>query len=52
MLPVYLKTMPSITLELVWSTSEANSDWMHDIVKYLQIGELPEDMKQAHRLRI
>ncbi|KAL6319794.1 hypothetical protein AAG906_036854 [Vitis piasezkii] len=33
-------------------TNEANSGWMHDIVKYLQTGELPEDEKQAHRLRI
>ena len=25
---------------------------MHDIVRYLQTGELPEDGKQAHKLRI
>ena len=25
---------------------------MHDIVKYLKTGELPEDEKQMHKLRI
>ena len=35
MLPNYLKAMSSITLELVWNTSEPSSNWMHDIVKYL-----------------
>ena len=34
------------------STNEVNSGWMHDIVKYLQTGELPKDEKQAHKLRI
>ena len=52
MLPVYLKATPSITPELVCRTNEANSGWMHDIVKYLQTGELLEDEKQEHRLRI
>ena len=52
MLPIYLKATPSITPELVCRTNEVNSGWMHDIVKYLQTGELPEDEKQAHRLHI
>ena len=52
MLPVYLKATPSITPEPVCRTNEANSGWMHDIVKYLKTGELPEEEKQAHRLRI
>lgn len=40
MLPIYLKVMPSIAPKLVCNTSEANSYWMYDIMKYLQIGEL------------
>ena len=52
MLPVYLKATPSITFEPVCSTNEANSGWMHDIVKYLKTRELLEDEKQAHILCI
>ena len=52
MLPVYLKVTPLITPKPMCSTNEVNSGWMHDIVKYLQTGELPKDEKQAHKLRI
>ena len=52
MLPIYLKATPLITPKPMCNTSEANSYWMHDIVKYLQTGELPKDGKQAHKLRI
>ena len=52
MLPVYLKATFSITPKPMCNTSEANFCWMHDIVKYLKIGELPKDGKQAHKLRI
>ena len=40
MLPVYLKAAPSITLEPVCNTSQIDSGWMLNIVKYLQIGEI------------
>ncbi|RVW86646.1 hypothetical protein CK203_039785 [Vitis vinifera] len=36
----------------VCSTNEADPGWMHDIAKYLQMGELPEDEKQTYKLRI
>ena len=52
MLPIYLKVTPSITPEPMCSTSEANSGWMHDIMRYLQIEELSEDEKQVYKLRI
>ena len=35
MLPIYLKVMPSITLESVCNTNEEDSRWMLDIIKYL-----------------
>ena len=45
MLPVYLKAAPSITLEPMCNTSQTNSGWMLNIVKYLQIGEVLGDEK-------
>ena len=41
MLPVYLKVAPSITLEPMCNTSQTNSSWMLNIVKYLQTREVP-----------
>ncbi|KAL6321503.1 hypothetical protein AAG906_019683 [Vitis piasezkii] len=52
MLPIYLKATPLITPRPMCNTSEANSYWMHDTVKYLKTRELPKDGKQAHRLCI
>ena len=52
MLPVYLKVAPSITLEPMCNTSQTNSSWMLNIVKYLQTREVPWDEKQVHKLHI
>ena len=52
MLPVYLKAAPSITLEPMCNTNQTDSGWMLNIVKYLQIGEVLGDEKQAHKLCI
>ena len=52
MLLVYLKVIPSITLEPVCNTSQAYSWWMIDIIKYHQTREVSEDGKQAHKLCI
>ena len=51
-LPIYLKVSPSITLRPVCSIGQTNSGWMFNIIKYLQIGDVPEDEKQSHNLRI
>ena len=51
-LPIYLKAAPSITPELVSNTSQMDSGWMLNIVKYFQTGKVPWDKKQAHKLRI
>ncbi|KAL6314312.1 hypothetical protein AAG906_019010 [Vitis piasezkii] len=50
MLPVYLKAIPLIILELVCNTSQTDLGWMLNIMKYLQAGEVPGDKKQAHKL--
>ena len=52
MLSLYLQAMPSITSKPVWNANEADLGWMHDIVEYLQIAKLPEEEKQAHKLRV
>ena len=52
MLPIHIKVVPSITPELVCNTSQENSWWMLDIIKYLQTGEVSEDGKQAHKFYI
>ena len=52
MLPVYIQSQSSITSEPICSTAKADLGWMHDIVKYLQTGELPEDGKHAHKVHV
>ena len=52
MLLVYLQAISSITPEQIFSTIETDPGWMHDIVKYLKAGELPEDEKHAHKICI
>ena len=43
MLPIYLQTTSSIIPESIFNTIEVDLSWMHDIVKYLQLGELPKN---------
>lgn len=52
MLPVYLQAISSITLKPVCSATEVNSGWMDNIVKYLQMGKLPDDEKNAYKVRV
>lgn len=52
MLPIYLQAIPSIMPEPVCSATEADLCWMHDIVKYLQSGELLEDEKYVYKVHI
>ena len=50
MLPVYLHATSSVASVPVCSIVEADPNWMHEIVKYLQTGELPRDEKHAHKV--
>ncbi|RVW36403.1 hypothetical protein CK203_083825 [Vitis vinifera] len=52
MLPVYLHATSSVASVPVCSIAEADPNWMHEIVKYLQTGELPRDEKHAHKVRV
>lgn len=52
MLPVYLQATSSITPRLACSDTEVDLSRMHDIVEYLQIGELLEDEKHEHKVHI
>ena len=47
MLPIYFQSTPSIMPKPVCSATEVDPGWMHDIVKYLQLGELLEDKKHG-----
>ena len=50
MLPVYHQATSSVASVPVCSIAEADPNWMHEIVKYLQTGELPRDEKHAHKV--
>ena len=52
MLLIYLKVAPSITPETICNIGQTDLRSMFDIIKYLQIGDVPKDRKQAHKLRI
>lgn len=52
LLPVYLQTMFSIATTSICSTIESDIGWMNDIMKYLRTGELPEEDKQVHKIRV
>ena len=50
---VYYKDDPSILKrEQVNQVYDIHGSWMESIIKYLEIGELPNDELQAHRIRI
>ena len=47
---------PSVTEDSTCNTIEANQtddqEWTHNIAEYLRAGTLPEDPKQAHKIRV
>ena len=45
MLPIYHKIAFSIIFGLVCSIEQTYSGWMLEIIKYLQIGDVPKDRK-------
>ena len=52
LLPIYLQVASFIAAMSICSTIESNDDWMHDIVRYLQTGELPKEEKQVHKVQV
>ncbi|KAL6339378.1 hypothetical protein AAG906_032907 [Vitis piasezkii] len=52
LLPIYLRVTSLIATTSVCSIVETNIDWTHEIGKYLRIGELAGDEKQAHKIQV
>ena len=50
LMSIYLWATSLIVTASVYSIVEMNTNWTHEIGKYLQIGELVEDEKQAHKI--
>lgn len=52
LLPIYLQTASSLTTTSICSTAKSDDGWTHDIVKYLQTGELHEEEKHVHKVQV
>ena len=56
LLPIYVQTDPSITEASTCNTIEENQEdgqeWTEVIAGYLRIGSLPDEPKQAHKIRV
>ncbi|RVW75027.1 Transposon Ty3-I Gag-Pol polyprotein [Vitis vinifera] len=55
LLPIHVQANPSVAENSTCNTIEQPTDdqeWTHDIAEYLRTGTLPEDPKQAHKIRV
>ena len=52
LLPVYLQVASSLAVAPVCTTNEADVGWMNKIETYLRIGDLLEESKRAHKIRV
>ena len=56
LLPIHVQTNPPVAETSTCSTIEArqanDQEWTNNITEYLRIGTLPEDPKQAHKVRV
>nr|CAN65076.1 hypothetical protein VITISV_028912 [Vitis vinifera] len=56
LLPIHVQANPSVAEASTCNTIEANQaddqEWTSYIIRYLQIGILPEEPKQAHKIRV
>ncbi|RVX05343.1 Gypsy retrotransposon integrase-like protein 1 [Vitis vinifera] len=56
LLPIHVQANPSVAEDSTCNTIEANQtddqEWTHNIAEYLRAGTLPEDPKQAHKIRV
>lgn len=50
MLLIYLQVASSVATVPLCSTTETKPSWKQEIVKYLQMGELPNGEKHAQNL--
>ncbi|RVW62086.1 hypothetical protein CK203_058942 [Vitis vinifera] len=56
LLPIHVQVNPSVTETSTCNTIEANQaddqEWTEDIISYLRTSTLPEEPKQAHKIRV
>lgn len=52
LLPVHLQATSSITVTSIYNTKETSVEWTHEIQNYLRTGDLPEESKRAHKVRV
>ncbi|RVW37521.1 hypothetical protein CK203_073966 [Vitis vinifera] len=56
LLPIHMQANPSVAEDSTCNTIEANQtddqEWTHNIAEYLRADTLPEDPKQAHKIRV
>nr|CAN69893.1 hypothetical protein VITISV_005621 [Vitis vinifera] len=56
LLPIHVQTNPSVVEASTCNTIAAKQvdgqEWTNDIIGYLRTGTLPEDPKQAHKIRV
>ncbi|RVW74679.1 hypothetical protein CK203_052042 [Vitis vinifera] len=56
LLPIHVQTNPSVAETSTCNTIEANQaddqEWTEDIIRYLRTSTLPEEPKQAHKIRV
>ncbi|RVW14318.1 hypothetical protein CK203_099091 [Vitis vinifera] len=56
LLPIHVQTNPFVAEASTCNTIEAkqtdSQEWTNDIIGYLRTGALPEDPKQAHKIRV
>ena len=51
-LPIYLQPTSPITTNQVNKIDEAYSSWMTPIVRYLSLGEFPDNRIEAHKIQV
>ena len=56
LLPIHVQTNPSVVKASTCNTIEASQadgqEWTEDIIRYLRTSTLPEEPKQAHKIRV
>lgn len=52
LLPVYFQAASLIVATPICNTNQISISWMNDIEAYIRTGKLPEDSKQAHKIRV
>ena len=52
LLPIYYQLESSITTNQVNEVEEVDPSWMTSIVRYLSLGEFPDDKVEVHKIQV